>query len=202
MPIKQGQIPQESITELKRSMGGEMNRNRRFTELSEEALGGAPVLRFAHETFTLTPSDILGYVKPESTTSQSWRYLVPGPQGPSVAEVAQNTSKTEYSFSQSTSGLHSQLTGEALRWMHDGAELGDDTYEIRGLRIPALLIDALWLKNLSRESADLYAVIQPVKQVLAPKTLYKADDFFSALRDMVKAKPAFDNSPVPGDQNR
>lgn len=197
MPIKPAKVPEESVAELRRSMSGDVNRGDRFSMGGAEALGGAPVLRFAHEAYALTPEQILRSGSPEEAEARSWRYVIAGPEGASIAEVAEVRGETgpAHVFSEASKGLHSQLSEEALRWVHEQAELGEDTFEVRGLRVPAVLVDALWLKNETHPGGDLYTVVRPLKELLVPRRLYSTNEFFDALREAIRQVPVFDNAP-------
>lgn len=197
MPIKKPDIPEASVAELQRAMTLEANRAGRFAIMAEGALGGAPVLRFAHETYALTLDQVMQSVAPDQAAAKSWRYVVPGAQGPSFAEVRETAGDggTRHQYTQASEGRQSQLSAEALRWVHDEAELGDDTYEARVLRVPALHVDAVWLKNLTQLGADLYAPVRPLEGLLETERLYTPNDFFDALREAARRQPVFDNSP-------
>jgi len=162
------------------------------------ALGGGPLaLEFAHRTYTLTISDLLAPGGSLLAKAQSWRYVAVGPAGPQVAEVFEAQLTGEHRFSQISQGTLPALADRTLRWLHDDADLGGDSYEVRALRIPELLVDAIWLKDLVRDSGDRYAVLRAIA-ALIPRRLYGGDEFFGVLRGIARARIPFDNSPRIG----
>jgi hypothetical protein len=200
MPIRPSQPPAASREELARSLRQISAASPHISMAADAAeAGGAPLLRFAHQAYTLTPDDLRAYSGAETAKARSWRYLVPSPEGDAIAEVA-DEGTGGHRFTELTAGLHSQLSRESLEWISSEAELGDDTFEVRALRLPALLLDAIWLKNLSGGD-DRFAVVRSFHGALEPKRLYPASDFFSVLRRLAESV-TFDNSPEAGQGER
>jgi hypothetical protein len=63
------------------------------------------------------------------------------------------------------------------------------------LRIPAVRIDSIWLKN-TAAAGDLLVPIRSAVPTLSAFQAYSGDDFLSKLREFLDKQEPFDNSPL------
>jgi len=91
---------------------------------------------------------------------------------------------------QANEGPFVAATLAAIEEAERDPDLTDGRYELRVLRIPALYLMALWLKD-DDGDGDLVIPLAPAPEPLEPKRRYQPDELMGALAAMVKAREGF-----------
>jgi hypothetical protein len=181
------------------------NRNSYATEMGG---GSPPAVSTPYQVFTLSPEDLTGGSSLEDAKPTAWRYLLSqGSQGlaggsaleefkeaPEVATAEVLIKDPAPQFSQLQFGWISNATQRAIAVAQALPEMSSGKYELRMFRLPAVYVDAIWLKN-KEVGSDLYIPILGVHKALTPFRAYRSDEFLSTVRDLVAKKARFDNSP-------
>jgi hypothetical protein len=112
-----------------------------------------------------------------------WRYLVKntgaqayGGSPDTVGMVDVVEKQGEHLFSQLTQSWIGDAFKQAISKLRTSPRVQSSDFELRLLRIPALLLDAIWLKAKS-EKDDLVAPVACPDSRVSPDTLYRADEF-------------------------
>ncbi|MDQ2843695.1 MAG: hypothetical protein M3Y72_22175 [Acidobacteriota bacterium] len=133
--------------------------------------------------FNLGAREILANADPGSTAKQvGWRYFagVDNPKTTVAGDVDMSSVPQIASLFYGASAWTALQAAEALG---DLPDLSGDSYEPRMLRIPGLLIEALWLKPLSAGAGtDRIVPYHTLIKSLDPATPYPAQDFFDKIR--------------------
>jgi len=166
------------------------------------AAGGAgvaePAISLPHQVFLLHADDVLGGATIESSEPVAWRYLVDqqAPPGGAPAKATAEVSATEsgHRFTHIQQGWIGEATLKVVQSVASRPEVAQGSFDLRLLRIPSLLVDALWLKN-NRPGEDLVQPIASADKALDPALLYSASEFLIRLRDIASRKRRFDNRP-------
>ena len=132
----------------------------------------------------------------EAAREVSWRYLlVSNNQVRQAAEIIPGPAGGGSRFGALTTGY---VAGEeeALRLVDQLPEVQQRTYEIRGLRVPALYVMALWLKDLGGDQ-DRFVVLPPAFPPVQPLRPYSTSDFLSLLHPMAAQKAPLEQGVAP-----
>jgi len=161
--------------------------------------GGAPAsVGTAHKVFSIG-LDALAQPDPlDSAQETGWRYLLtsaPGLGGGAVGAVDVNKVGDQHRFAQMHAGWLSEETRKAINIAQANPDVLGGNYEPRALRVPALLVDALWLKD-TQGTNDLVVPIRSAAPKMNVGTVYKAADFIDDLRDIAAGKPKFNDRPL------
>ena len=87
-----------------------------------------------------------------------------------------------------------QSTERVLGVVEDFPEVVSGSYEPRMLKIPALYVVALWLKDL-RADDDLFVPLDPAPAFLETGRAYREGEFLDALEGPARQRLEFDDSP-------
>jgi len=186
MNFRETRPPAASASELTRGLQ-RLNRNKAVRGLSTESIrideaGGAPTFLHTHRQYVLTPDQILSNYNFVGAQAQAWRYVLHQESGgTAVAEVI-GGDEGEHRMAQISEGLHPQLVKETIDWLTQQAQLGDATFELRSLSIPALLVDSFWLHPVEAAEPDLFVPVQPVNPELERNRLYTQAEFVDRLK--------------------
>lgn len=128
----------------------------------------------------------------------AWRYLVED-DGTAVAsaEVGVDANGAVRGFDHLNEGPFVQATAAAQRAAAELPQVRDGRMEARILRIPALYVMALWLKDLDGDS-DVIVPMAPAPPYLEADRPYTERDFMKALAGPAKERREFSNAPEAG----
>jgi hypothetical protein len=176
--------------------------------------GAPPEISPGLQVFALTPDQLLTETPSEAAKPTSWRYLLSqAPQPPAggsageepkeAAEVATAEVLDQSVEGQSVGPQFSHLqygwlgsaTQRAISIAQSLPEVANGNYELRMFRLPAVYVDAIWLKN-NGDGDDLFIPILSMDKNLKPFQAYKEKDFLAAVRQLIIEKAKFNNSPV------
>jgi hypothetical protein len=124
-----------------------------------------------------------------------WRYLVHS-DGATVAssEVSVDAAGRPNAFARVNEGPFVGATAQALNQIDQRPEVAGGNYEIRLLKVPALYVVALWLKDLNGDR-DLVVPLAPAPPYLVPGRAYAHTDFLGLLVEPARQRLQFDDSP-------
>ena len=91
---------------------------------------------------------------------------------------------------QANEGPFVESTADAIDQAERDPELADGDYEVRVLRIPALYVMALWLKD-ERGGADVLIPLDPTPAPLEAGRKYAPAELSSTLAEAARARLAF-----------
>jgi hypothetical protein len=174
MPIETPKPPQDAIEAVRASIARRAPRQRglrgRLRARAPAASVSAP-----QRVFTVGLDALAGASKIEdSARATGWRFLVEEAREPvAAAEVHDETGATVPA--QVTEGQFVRSTAEGLRAAEAHPAVGEATFELRTLRVPALNLVALWLH--SPEADDLFVPLEPAPAPLEAGHPYAEGDF-------------------------
>jgi hypothetical protein len=161
-------------------------------------VGGAPEISQPHQVFSMGLQDLAAGGGLDSAKSTGWRYLVTpaAPTGESRAVAAADVNEMggSHQFAQWHEGWISEATHKAIEAAKQLPQVATGSYELRTLRLPALLLDALWLKD-TTGNTDLIIPIASMESDVKAGKVYAAPDFLERIRAIARKKPSFDDRP-------
>jgi hypothetical protein len=207
MPLESPKPPAAVTASLTDGLRRLPARNRN-SYATETAGGAPPTVSTPYQVFTLSPQDLAGGSSLEAAKPIAWRYLLSqASQGlaggsavedfkeaPEVATAEVLTKDAAPQFSQLQFGWISNATQRAIAVAQALPEMRTGKYELRMFRMPAIYVDAIWLKN-QDAGTDLYIPIIGIHPELEPFRPYQSDEFLTIVRELVARKARFDNSP-------
>jgi hypothetical protein len=138
-----------------------------------------------HETYHLGLDAIEAKKGVTAAKPIGWRYLLAaGPVGRGLAAEVHSRA-SGYEFAGLNEGPFVQQVADQIGKLR--GEIGDEVYEPRLLRIPALYIAALWLKG---KNDDLFVPLQPSHPAVEPHRVYSRKDFEAAIEKAAKEMKA------------
>jgi hypothetical protein len=147
-----------------------------------------------HDVYSLGLSDLAEGVSLAAATVDGRRFIVMDGDKPiASAEVADQGRGSGF---QATEGPYVESTAAALERAEEDPDLDDDDYEIRLLRIPALYVMALWLKN-EQGGTDVLIPLDPTPSPLEAGRKYAPAELLSALAEPARDRLAFDDEDEP-----
>jgi hypothetical protein len=128
-----------------------------------------------------------------------WEYLlVAGGQPIRTAEVHSDPADPQKGFAfAAISAASSAGIAQAIEVAEKDSLIAAGRYEMRLVRVPALYVNALWLKDL-KSTADSYVVIPPAPDGFQAHTIIPASDFFKLLQAKAMEKVRATPHQVPG----
>lgn len=128
----------------------------------------------------------------------AWRYLVEE-AGATVAsaEVSVDANGAVRGFDHLNEGPYVKATAAAQKAAAKLPQVRDGRVEARIVRIPALYVMALWLKDLDGD-ADLVVPMAPAPPYLEANRPYTEGEFLKALAEPAKERAKFSNAPEAG----
>jgi hypothetical protein len=128
----------------------------------------------------------------------AWRYLVEE-AGATVAsaEVGVDGKGAVRGFDHVNKGPFAQATAAAQKAAARLPQVRGGRVEARVIRIPALYVMALWLKDLDGD-ADVVIPMAPAPPFLEANRAYTEREFLKALAGPAKARRGFSNAPEAG----
>jgi hypothetical protein len=126
----------------------------------------------------------------------AWRYLlITGNKARQAAEIIPDPASGGSRFGALTTGFVSGME-EAVRVADQLPEVQKGTYEMRALRIPAMYIMAVWLKD-QKVKQDRFIVMPPAFPPIKPLIAYGPADFLTALQAMAAKKVSLEQKVTP-----
>jgi hypothetical protein len=132
----------------------------------------------------------------EAARPVAWRYLLVGNnQLRQAAEVIPDPHGGGSRFGALTTGF---VSGEdhALRLLEQLPDLQRTNYELRALRVPALYVMALWLKDLQGDQ-DRFIVLPPAFPPVQPLHPYSTGDLLPVLQRLAAQKAPMEKRVLP-----
>ena len=158
-------------------------------------IGGHVKVVLPHPVFDLGLDQVLGEKTLDDASRRGWRYLVmQGPTAIAAAEVAPDASGGE-TVSAVNRGAFVAATLIELRRAEQLQSVQHGSFELRLLRIPALYIVALWLKDTPGDG-DLLIPLEPVPNYLQRGQKYPAQQFLELAQRAAAVQANFDSRPV------
>jgi hypothetical protein len=182
--------PTEESVEMVRS---QLSALARRTAFGDRALARADPARLAlaapHDVYSLGLSDLAEEASFDKASLVGRRFIVmEGDKAIASAEVAdQETGSAGF---QATEGPYVESTAAAIEQAEGDSDLAGGDYEVRVLRIPALYVMALWLKD-ERGVADVLIPLDPTPATLEAGRKYAPAELGSVLAEAARARLAF-----------
>jgi hypothetical protein len=166
-------------------------RERALTRANPAALA----LAAPHDVYYLGLSDLAGGASLDSAVVVGRRFIVMDGEKPiASAELADQDKRSGF---QANEGRYVESTASAIAQAEEDPELAEDDYEVRLLRIPALYVTALWLKN-EQGKGDFVIPLGPAPKPLEAGRKYTPTEVLSALAEPARIRLAFDDvGPTP-----
>ncbi len=195
MPIRTPAAPAESLESLRAGL-----------ELVLDAPVEDVVLRMAaaphdkapglqHAVYSVGLDDLASGDGLSRAKLVAWRYLLgEGDNITQAAEVFYDEKNETHEFLALNEGPFVQPTATALQAAEQAERVQRGSYELRVLRIPALYVVALWLKDDSGED-DLFVPMEPTHHALVPGQTYSREELDAILSVAAKERLGFDDSP-------
>jgi hypothetical protein len=163
------------------------------THVVQEGGDGAP-----HPVFQLSLEDVSAGKGVEAARQSGWRFLMgqASTQGGTAGEV--HGAGPAYEFGGISHGAHVGQMVETLQRAERLREVADGEFELRLLRVPALYVVAVWLKD-QRAANDLLIPIPPTRPPLVVGQPYTTADFERVLKQVAGERKAAPTAP-PGQQ--
>lgn len=160
--------------------------------------GGAPPnVSVPQQLFVMGLDDLAHGGSLDAARGTGWRYLLTKPPamgGTAVAAAEVHQVGNEHHFAQLQQGYVSEETRQAINMAQALPQVAGGNYELRALRIPALMIDAVWLKDKTGDN-DLVLPVHSNVPTLTDGQAYSEKDFLDRLRDAAAKKRAFNDRP-------
>lgn len=147
-----------------------------------------------HAMYNVSLEAIINRVPIDDAPQTAWRYLVDAGDGAVASSEVAIGADGQLTFAQLNEGPFVAATAQALRDAERIPEVANGNYEARVLRVPALYVLALWLKDLD-DSNDLIIPLDPAPPYLDAGFVYREPEFYNALTAPAQERAAFDDSP-------
>jgi hypothetical protein len=163
------------------------------TEYARAAGAGLARDEAALAVYTLGVEDVVGGARLSAPEYAGWQFFAEGQEGVVGTEVHHAADRAEHRFAQFNLGPFPTAMLRAMRTIPDYPDDGFE-YEARLLRIPALLLEALWLHS----GRDVLVPLDPAPAPLVAGEPYESDRFFTELQTRALESLRSDNSPRTG----
>jgi hypothetical protein len=190
--------PKESLSSLTEGLG-RLPAYSKYAFTTEAAGGKPPTISLPHQVFVLNPEQIRTGAGLEAATPTSWRYVLNQDvsgllEGSAVATAEVMDQDGAHTFSNVQYGWMANAVRRAVGIAQGLAAVQKGAFELRMLRIPAIRIDSIWLKN-KVAVGDILVPIRSAIPTLPAFQSYSGDEFMAKLRDFLDKQELFDNSP-------
>ena len=189
--------PLASAQALRQGLQALPERNKQ-TFMTEASGGAPPEQTLPHQVFLMSAGDVLASGALDNSRPAAWRYILQQPADlkGGVARVTAEVTETQggYRFANLQHGWITEATRNAVQYARSLPQVANGSFDLRMLRIPALLLDALWLKNRD-QGEDLVVPIASRCPVVRPNTVYRPMEFLAAVKDLAAKVMSFDNQP-------
>lgn len=201
MPIEYGKPPAEAE---KAATDGVLDDHRAATGARSRARSlrdvGAAGRRLAspHAVHNLGLDDLEKPGRLRDAPMTAWRYLIEeGDALVASAEVGVDSKGAVRGLDHVNEGPFVKATAAAQKAAAKLPQVRDGRVEARVIRIPALYVMALWLKDLDGD-ADIVVPMAPAPPFLEANRPYTEAEFLKALAGPAKARRGFSNAPEAG----
>ena len=160
----------------------------RAVRLLEET---APQEEHAHPVYTLGLNDLAQGKGLDAAEPAGWRVI----RGDQVAgEVTYPAGGGPASMTRMSYGVPVQEISDGADKLEDlpAAQSGD--YELRGLEVPGLSLQAFWLHS-ENDSGDLVVPVRSLTPQLANMSVYPEAEFLNIARGLAETRVQFDDEP-------
>lgn len=195
MPLNVPEPPIEAFNIVRTKIQEFANRGQFRTPSLSQTQPRLLNLTAPHPVYTLTLEDIVQQRPLEVVRPVGWRYLIQQENTAiASAEVLMNTNGSVQAFSQFNEGPYVGATVNTIVVAEGLSQVAAGSYELRALRIPALYVMALWLKDTTSDQ-NLILPMPPVPSALEADRTYTEVEFMTALEGIAQQQQQFDNSP-------
>jgi hypothetical protein len=147
-----------------------------------------------HAMYNVSLAAIINEVPIDDAPQTAWRYLVDAGDGAVASSEVAIAPGGQLTFAQLNEGPFVAGTEQALRDAEQIPEVANGNYEARVLRVPALDVAALWLKDLDGGD-DLIVPLDPSPPFLVAGRVYRERELYAALAGPARERADFDDSP-------
>ena len=188
MPLERSDFPISSFQEV----ASALRRQTREKPGSPAAIESGDALARdhpGHRLYMLGMNQIEAGDGIEAAIPIGWRYvLTPRNAEAFLAETGERAGKHRFSFF--SSGDHARMLIRVWDSVKHHPILTTGDYELRGLRIPALLVEAFWLKDRHGDRDVIVPIMAGNKSVLE-KDMYSRVEFLDQLRKLLPKRLRF-----------
>lgn len=133
--------------------------------------------------YVLPLDDLAAGKAPKGGTPVAWEYLlVAGGQPVRTAEIHPDLADPQKGFAfAAISAAPAAGVAQAIEVAEKDPSIAAGRYEMRLVRVPALYVTALWLKDL-HGAADWYVIIPPAPEGFQAHAIISASDFLKLLQ--------------------
>jgi hypothetical protein len=201
MPIEYGKPPADAekaaaagVLEVHRAEAPGRAKARSLRDVGE----GGRRLAQPHAVHNLRLADLEKPGRLADAPMTAWRYLVEeGDAAVASAEVSVDRRGAVRGFDHLNEGPFVQATAAAQAAAAKLPQVRDGRVEARVVRIPALYVMALWLKDLDGDD-DVVIPMAPAPEYLEANRPYTEGEFLKALAGPARARGRFSNAPKAG----
>ncbi|HYP48092.1 MAG TPA: hypothetical protein VEQ61_05595 [Thermoleophilaceae bacterium] len=144
-----------------------------------------------HDVYSLGLEELAEGASIDSAQPVGRRFMVmDGDRPVASAEVA---GRQDGSGFQANEGPFVAATARAIEQAEEDPELADGDYELRVLRIPALYLMALWLKD-ENGDGDLVIPLDPAPTPLESGRRYRPEEVLAELQTVARERLSFDDA--------
>lgn len=149
-----------------------------------------------HPVFQLALADVDGPAAFERAAMSGWRYLVTsGKRVIAAAHASARSRGAKASFSHLNEGPFVAATERALALAEAWPEVQDGRYALGLLSVPALYVEALWLRDEDgRDGGDRFVPLDPAPAPLQAEARYTAAEFAAALAALKAQRGSSDDT--------
>jgi hypothetical protein len=153
----------------------------------------------AHPVFDLDLLDVAKGAGLDAARPSAWRFLaLEGGQPVAAAEVPSTAAGGGAPRAQVNTGTLVAGTFAAIRKAEDLPEVRQGSYELRVLRIPALYVLAVWLKNDDAAGEDILFPVSPAPAGIHADRAYPPGELLDELRQPARERLGADDLPYRG----
>jgi hypothetical protein len=143
-----------------------------------------------HDVYALTLEEVANEASIQDAQPVGRRFLVM--EGGTAIASAEVSGRDDGSGFQATEGPFVEATAAAIASAEDDPELADGEYEVRVLRVPALYLMALWLKD-EKGDGDVVIPLDPAPEPLSSGKAYAPSDALGQLAEQARERLSFDD---------
>ncbi|HWM54319.1 MAG TPA: hypothetical protein VNO20_02880 [Solirubrobacterales bacterium] len=139
----------------------------------------------AHDVYNLPLTALAGSSGPEAATSVGVRCLITSGDKPIATVELPEPNGNEGAIT--SHGPFTQGTVDAIRAAEDSSDVAEGDFELRLLRIPALYLMTLWLKD-EDDDRDLFVPLEPAPPHVSPGRTYTWQELSECLRPLAQER--------------
>lgn len=185
MILKIGTPPLESVQAFAKGLSILPGSGKMVENLSRDA--SSINEHHPHEMFFSGLTDISAGKVIESCSSTGWRYIVQLDDETYHSVEVNSLDGDNHEFAEINMGPFPKATQDMLALLEKDSSLAEDVYTVSALRIPALYVFALWLKEENSKN-DLFIPLDPTIPDLEAGKKYTPTEFFSILKPLAEQR--------------